>query len=41
MVHIEFDFDANEVIFVGPLMEADEGNVLEHTTSMASRPFYP
>jgi hypothetical protein len=37
-MHMEFDSDANEVIFVGPLMEADEGNILEHTTSMASRP---
>lgn len=38
MIHMEFDCDANEVIFVRPLMEADEGNILEHTMSMASRP---
>ena len=37
-VHMEFDFDANEVVFLGPLMEIDEGNIIEHTNSMASRP---
>ena len=37
-MHMEFDSNANEVIFVGPLMEVDEGNIVEHTTSMASRP---
>ena len=37
-VQIEFNFDVNEVIIVGPLMEANEGNILEHTTSMVSRP---
>ncbi|XP_057871639.2 uncharacterized protein LOC131078030 [Cryptomeria japonica] len=37
-VHMEFDSDRNEVIFVGPLMETDERNIIEHTTSMESKP---
>lgn len=37
-MHMEFDSDANEVVFLGPLMETDEGNIIEHTNSMASRP---
>ncbi|XP_059070553.1 uncharacterized protein LOC131860191 [Cryptomeria japonica] len=36
-VHIEFDSDANEIIFVGPIMETDEGNTIDHTNSMASK----
>lgn len=35
---MEFDSDANEVVFLGPLMEIDEGNIIEHTNSIASRP---
>lgn len=35
---MEFDYDRNEVIFVGPLMETNERNIIEHTTSMASKP---
>ncbi|XP_059071599.1 uncharacterized protein LOC131868268 [Cryptomeria japonica] len=37
-VQMEFDLDVNEITFVGPIMEIDEGNIVEHTTSMASRP---
>ena len=37
-VHMEFDSNANEIVFLGPLMETDEGNIIEHTKSMASRP---
>ena len=37
-VNMEFDIDANDIVFLGPVMETDEGNVIEHTTSMASRP---
>ncbi|XP_059076947.1 uncharacterized protein LOC131876152 [Cryptomeria japonica] len=36
-VHMEFDSDANEIIFVGPIMEIDEGNTIDHTNSMASK----
>ncbi|XP_057831850.2 uncharacterized protein LOC131042550 [Cryptomeria japonica] len=38
IVHMEFGLEANEIIFVGPMMETDEGNIIEHTTSMASTP---
>ena len=34
---MDFDSNANEVIFVGPLKKEDESNILEHTTSGASR----
>ncbi|XP_059065211.1 uncharacterized protein LOC131857122 [Cryptomeria japonica] len=37
-LHMEFDSDRNEVVFVGPLMETDERNIIECTTSMASKP---
>jgi hypothetical protein len=37
-INMEFDSDANEIVFVGPVMESDEGNIIDHTTSMASRP---
>ncbi|XP_059068758.1 uncharacterized protein LOC131859203 [Cryptomeria japonica] len=37
-MHMEFDSNANEIIFVGPIIETDDGNIIEHTTSMASRP---
>ena len=37
-VHMEFNFDANEVVFLGPLMEINKFNIIEHTKSMASRP---
>ena len=32
---MKFNSDANEIIIVGPIMESDEGNIIEHTTSMA------
>ena len=35
IVNMEFDSDANEIVFVGPNMESDEGNIIEHTTLMA------
>ncbi|XP_059067928.1 uncharacterized protein LOC131858643 [Cryptomeria japonica] len=35
---MEFDSDSNEIVFVGPIMETDERNIIDHTTSMASRP---
>lgn len=35
---MEFDSDTNEVTYVGPILEIDEGNTIEHTTSMASKP---
>lgn len=38
LVHIKFDSDANEIIFVGPMMETDEGNIIDYTTSMALKP---
>jgi len=37
-VHMEFDYDINEYIVIGPTIEMDEGNVIDHTTSMASKP---
>ena len=37
-VQMEFDSDTNELTYVGPLLEIDEGNTIEHTTSMASKP---
>ena len=37
-VNMEFDTDANDIVFLGPVMETDEPNVTKHTTSMASRP---
>lgn len=36
-IHMEFDSDRNEIVFVGPLMEIDDGNIIEYTTSMASK----
>ncbi|XP_059076593.1 uncharacterized protein LOC131875899 [Cryptomeria japonica] len=37
-VHMEFDSDTNEYVFVGPILEMDEENIINHTTSMASKP---
>ena len=37
-MNVEFDIDANDIVFLGLVMEIDEGNVIEHTKSMASRP---
>ena len=37
-MHMEFDLEKNDNIFVGPLVEMDERNIIEHTTSMASKP---
>jgi hypothetical protein len=34
---MEFDSDINEIVFVGPLMEIDDRNIIEHMTSMASK----
>lgn len=35
---MKFDPNTNEIIFVVPIMEIYEGNIIEHTTSMASKP---
>ena len=37
-VHMEFDLDANEYLFVGPITKMDQGNIINHTTSMVSKP---
>ena len=37
-VQMEFESDTNEVTYVGPILEIDEGNTIEHTISMASKP---
>ena len=37
-MHMEFDSDRNDVVFMSPLVETDEINIIEHTTSMASKP---
>lgn len=37
-MHIEFDSNKNDVVFMGPLAETDEINIIEQTTSMASKP---
>ena len=34
IVTMKFNSDANEIIFVGPVMESDEENIIEDTTSM-------
>ena len=34
---MEFDSDTNEYVFVGPILETDEGNIINHTASMASK----
>ena len=36
-VNMEFNLDANDIFFFGPVMVSDEGNIIEHTTSMTSR----
>ena len=38
IVDMEFDIDANDVVFLGPVMEIDEGNLIQHPTSNSSRP---
>ena len=38
IVHMEFDSEKKDIIFVGPLVEMDERNIIEYTTSMASKP---
>lgn len=38
IVHMEFDPNTNEIIFVGSMMETNDGNIIEYTTSMASQP---
>ncbi|XP_057843079.1 uncharacterized protein LOC131052428 [Cryptomeria japonica] len=37
-IHMEFDSDTNEYVFAGPILEMDEENIINHTTSMASKP---
>jgi len=36
-VHIEFDFEANEYIFMGSRMDMDEESIIDHMTFMASK----
>lgn len=35
---MEFYFEMNEYVVIGPMIEMDEGNVIDHTTSMACKP---
>ncbi|XP_057825708.1 uncharacterized protein LOC131037537 [Cryptomeria japonica] len=37
-VNMELDSDTNEIWFVGQLLETKEENIIDHTTSMASKP---
>ncbi|XP_057862036.2 uncharacterized protein LOC131070491 [Cryptomeria japonica] len=37
-INMELDFDTNEIQFVGPLLETKEENIIDHMTSMASKP---